>query len=70
MNKLPQVLKVTERFIDYIKRSIAFTDLRVLIIMLFHGLPESCKRCAVKLIDHNIIFSLLLTILLDVLQSY
>ena len=70
MNKLWQVLKVMESFIDYIKRSIAFMLLRVLIIMMVHSLPENYKRCAVKLIDHDIIFFLLLTVLLDLLQPY
>lgn len=70
MNKLSQVLKVMERFIDYIKRSVAFMHLKVLIIIIFHSLTENCKRHAVKLIDHDIIFFLLLTVLLELLQSY
>lgn len=70
MNELSQVLKVMERFIDYIKRSVAFMHLRVFIIMMFHSLTKNCKRCAVKLIDHDIILFLSLIVLLDHLNSY
>lgn len=69
MNELSQILKVMERFIDYIKRSVAFMHLRVFIIMMFHSLTKNCKRCAVKLIDHDILF-LSLIVLLDHLNSY
>lgn len=70
MNELSQILKVMERFIDYIKRSVAFMHLRVFIIMMFHSLTKNCKRCTVKLIDHDIILFLSLTVLLDHLNSY
>lgn len=69
MNKLSQLLNVMERFTDYIKRSVAFMHLRVFIIMIFHSLTKNCKRCAVKLIDHDIILFLSLTVLLDHLHS-
>lgn len=69
MNELSQILKVMERFIDYIKRSVAFMHLRVFIIMMFHSLTKNCKRFAVKLIDHDILF-LSLIVLLDHLNSY
>lgn len=68
MNELSQILKVMERFIDYIKRSVAFMHLRVFIIMMFHSLTKNCKRCAVKLIDHDILF-LSSIVLLDHLIS-
>lgn len=70
MNKLSQVLEMMERFIDYIKRSVAFMHLRVFIIMIFHSLTKNCKRCAVKLIDHDIILFLALTVSLDHFHSY
>lgn len=43
--------------------------LRVFIIMMFHSLTKNCKRFAVKLIDHDILF-LSLIVLLDHLNSY